>query len=62
MLRPIVHMALHVTAPALIARFGFRQNRLWSFLIMLSALSFFLVIIVPLLSNDEPKVSLIQTP
>jgi hypothetical protein len=55
-------MALHVTAPALIARFGFRQNRLWSFLIMLSALSFFLVIIVPLLSNDEPKVSLIQTP
>jgi hypothetical protein len=27
-----------------------------------SALSFFLVIIVPLLSYDEPKVSLIQTP
>jgi len=26
-----------------------------------SALSFFLVIIVPLLSYDEPKVSLIQT-
>jgi hypothetical protein len=27
-----------------------------------SALSFFFVIIVPLLSNDEPNVSLIQTP
>ncbi len=30
--------------------------------IAFSALSFFLVIIVPLAGNDEPKVSLIQTP
>ena len=38
MLRPFVHIALHLAAPALIARFGFRKNRLRSFLIMLSAM------------------------
>ena len=38
MLRPIIHDILHLLVPALVAYFGFKENRLRTFLIMMATM------------------------